>query len=144
MSKENHYQGRCFCGAIELEVKGEPEAMGYCHCTSCQAWSASPVNAFTLWPPSAVTVTKGSELLGSYHKTESSIRKWCKSCGGHVMTEHPHFGLIDVYASVLDGLPFKPMLHVNYENSVLRLRDGLPKLRDFPKELGGSGEALAE
>jgi hypothetical protein len=26
----------------------------------------------------------------------------------------------------------------------LRVRDGLPKLKDFPAEFGGSGEALAE
>jgi hypothetical protein len=28
--------------------------------------------------------------------------------------------------------------------TVLRMRDGLPKLRDFPAELGGSGQAVAE
>jgi hypothetical protein len=27
---------------------------------------------------------------------------------------------------------------------VLPMRDGLPKLRDFPAEMGGSGEVLAE
>jgi hypothetical protein len=42
------YSGACFCGAVELEVSGQPEAMGYCHCQSCRSWAASPVNAFTL------------------------------------------------------------------------------------------------
>jgi hypothetical protein len=27
---------------------------------------------------------------------------------------------------------------------VLPMRDGLPKLKDFPAELGGSGETIAE
>jgi len=27
---------------------------------------------------------------------------------------------------------------------VLPMRDGLPKLRDFPAELGGSGQVIAE
>jgi hypothetical protein len=27
---------------------------------------------------------------------------------------------------------------------VLPIRDGLPKLKDFPAEFGGSGEAMAE
>src|SRR5258708_7938208 len=45
------HQGKCFCGAVEIEVQGNPEAMGYCHCSSCRSWSASPVNAFTLWQP---------------------------------------------------------------------------------------------
>src|SRR5690349_1264276 len=50
------YQGACFCGAVHIEIVGEPEAMGYCHCRSCRSWSASPVNAFTLWKPDAVRV----------------------------------------------------------------------------------------
>src|SRR5215510_4637033 len=80
---ETEYRGRCFCGAVEVRVVGQPAAMGYCHCSSCRLWSASPVNAFTLWPPEAVTITRGADQLGSFSKTERSIRKWCRSCGGH-------------------------------------------------------------
>jgi hypothetical protein len=144
MSTENVYEGRCFCGAVELRVAGKPAAAGYCHCTSCREWSAGPVNAFTLWPPSAVTITRGQELVGSYSKTVHSIRKWCKACGGHLMTEHPGFGLIDVYAAAIPEFPFDPTLHVNYGETVLHLRDGLPKQLDFPKEMGGSGTSVAE
>jgi hypothetical protein len=36
------------------------------------------------------------------------------------------------------------MLHVNYQETVLPIKDGLPKQRDFPKEMGGSGELMAE
>ncbi|MFV2092551.1 MAG: GFA family protein, partial [Hyphomicrobiales bacterium] len=43
------HAGQCFCGAVEIEVSGAPEGMGYCHCSSCRSWSAGPVNAFTLW-----------------------------------------------------------------------------------------------
>ncbi|NUS60691.1 MAG: GFA family protein, partial [Lysobacter sp.] len=63
---------------------------------------------------------------------------------GHVMTFHPPFNLVDVYAATLPTLKFVPALHVNYAETVLPMRDGLPKLKDFPKELGGSGETLAE
>jgi hypothetical protein len=140
----NEYTGRCFCGAVELRVVGEPAAMGYCHCASCREWSAGPINAFTLWTPAAVTVTRGSDRLGAHSKTPSSVRKWCTSCGGHLFTEHPGLGLIDVYAAVLPDLAFKPMLHVNYGDTVLHMRDGLPKQKDFPAEMGGSGMALPE
>src|SRR4051794_13661622 len=105
--------------------------MGYCHCTSCRQWSAAPVNAFTLWAPEAVTVTRGAEKVGSYSKNPSSVRKWCKACGGHLLTEHPGMGVIDVYAAVVPGLPFAPGVHVNYAETVLRLHDGLPKQKDF-------------
>jgi hypothetical protein len=135
--------GSCFCGAVELTVTGAPEAMGYCHCTSCRKWSAGPVNAFTLWKPEAVRFTKGAELVGEFAKTENSHRKWCTRCGGHLVNEHPVWGLIDVYAATIPDYPFKAAVHVNYQETVLPVADGLPKLRDVPRELGGSNELMA-
>lgn len=144
MSDANRYTGTCFCGAVELAVTGEPIAMGYCHCESCRAWSAGPVNAFTLWSPDAVQITKGADNVGSYQKTETTIRKWCKTCGGNLLSEHPLWGVTDVYAAILPDLPFKAAIHVNYAETVLPMRDGLPKQKDFPADMGGSGELLPE
>jgi hypothetical protein len=118
--------------------------MGYCHCDSCRHWSAGPVNAFTLWNPDAVKVTKGEDQVGTYNKTPRSFRKWCKSCGGHLLTDHPPFTLTDVYAALLPDLTFKPAMHVFYEETVLPMKDGLPKFKDLPKEAGGSGETMEE
>ena len=136
--------GKCFCGAVEIKVTGEPVAAGYCHCESCRSWSAAPVNAFSLWKPKAVTVTRGADHVGTYHKTERSYRKFCNLCGGHLMTDHPHWGLIDVYAATIPTYRHAPQLHVNYAETVLRMKDGLPKLKDVPKEMGGSGETVPE
>lgn len=135
---------RCFCGAIEISLSGAPEAMGYCHCESCRHWSAGPVNAFSLWPKAAVRIAKGGDQLGSYAKTPASLRRWCMRCGGHVLTEHPAWGLVDVYAAVIEDFDFRPALHVHYQESVLAIRDGLTKLRDLPEPMGWSGIALAE
>ncbi len=144
MSNRESYKGSCFCGAVEFTVSGEPAGMGYCHCDSCRHWSAGPVNAFTLWSPEAVQITLGADNIGTYNKTPQSFRKWCKTCGGHIFTEHPGMGLTDVYAAVLPQLPFQPGVHVHYEESVLHVRDGLPKMKDLPAEMGGSGDTLAE
>jgi hypothetical protein len=144
MSKGTVYQGSCFCGAIRFTVTGEPAAMGYCHCESCRTWSAAPVNAFTLWKPDAMQITQGAENIGTYSKTPLSYRKWCTTCGGHILTEHPTWGLTDVYAAVIPDLPFKAGIHVNYEETTLRIQDGLPKLKDLPKEMGGSGINVPE
>ena len=136
--------GKCFCGAVEIEVTGAPEAMGYCHCQSCRSWSAAPVNAFTLWKPSAVRVKSGASHVATFQKTKFSRRQYCSKCGGHLMVDHPTIGLVDVYAATIPTLKFTPGVHINYAETVLPMRDGLPKLKDFPAEFGGSGEAVAE
>ncbi len=98
------HHGECFCGAVKVEVSGEPEGMGYCHCRSCRSWSGGPVNAFTLWKPDAVRITAGAEHVGMYQKTPVSQRQYCKLCGGHLMTHHPPLGLVEVFAATLPTL----------------------------------------
>jgi hypothetical protein len=144
MSAEPVYRGACFCGAVAFTVTGEAVAMGYCHCESCRHWSAGPLNAFTLWKPEALRITDGAQHVATYQKTPRSLRRWCQICGGHLFCEHPHWGLIDVYAPLLRDLPFQPAVHVNYQEAFLRVQDGIPKVRDFPAEMGGSGEILPE
>lgn len=60
------------------------------------------------------------------------------------MTNHPPLGLVDVFAATLPTLNYSPVVHVNYADTVLPMRDGLPKFKDFPAEFGGSGEHIAE
>lgn len=60
------------------------------------------------------------------------------------MTDHPHWQLIDVYAATIPTVPFAPGVHVHYAETVLPMKDGLPKLRDIPAELGGSGDVVPE
>ena len=139
----NHI-GNCFCGAVEIEALGAPETMGYCHCRSCRSWSGGPVNAFSLWKPQAVRISAGEEHVATYTKTPVSERKYCKRCGGHLMTNHAPLGLVDVFAATIPTLAFAPEVHVNYAETVLPMRDGLPKLKDFPSEFGGSGEMVAD
>lgn len=138
------HRGSCFCGAVEVEAAGEPLDMGYCHCQDCRAYSGAPLVAFTLWNAGDVEVTKGADKLGRMQKSEMSVRRFCTDCGGHVMIDHPTLGLADVRAAILPSLAFRPSVHLNYASAVLPVRDGLPKLRDFPAEIGGSGAAMPE
>jgi hypothetical protein len=91
-----------------------------------------------------VKFTQGEGNVGVYHKSEKSYRKFCKNCGGHLLTEHPMWGLTDVYAATIPAYRHEPKVHVNYQETVLHIKDGLPKMRDLPKEMGGSGELYPE
>ena len=57
---------------------------------------------------------------------------------------HPPLSLVEVFAATLPTLKFSPGVHVNYAETVLPMRDGLPKFKDFPADFGGAGEQIAE
>lgn len=138
------HRGSCFCGAIAIEAEGEPLEMGYCHCRSCRSWSGAPVSTYVLYPKEAVRVTAGEELLAGFNKEGFSDRRYCTACGGHLLVFHPTLPFTDVHAASLPDLEFRPSVHLNYGDTVLPMKDGLPKLRDFPAEVGGSGETLPD
>jgi hypothetical protein len=59
------------------------------------------------------------------------------------MIDHPTLGLADIRVA-LSNFAFKPTVHLNYSETVLPMKDGLPKLKDFPTSIGGSGETMPE
>jgi hypothetical protein len=137
-------KGECFCGAVEVETSGDPVAQGYCHCESCRSISGAAVRGFTMWTKDAVKVTRGEDQLKGFNKTGFSDRQHCTNCGGAVLIQHPTLGMADVHAETLRGFDFQPTLHVNYQEKVLPVRDGLPKFKDFPEAFGGSNETVPE
>lgn len=124
--------GRCACGAVELEVTGQPEAMGYCHCGSCRPWSGGSVNAFGLWKPEAVRVTAGAEHVVTLQKSELGQRRHCARCGGYLMTSHPPLGLVDVFVATVPSLAAMPGVPANDAGKVPTDAVWPPKTRDLP------------
>ncbi len=141
---DTSYKGGCFCGAVQLAISGEPAVQVFCHCSSCRGWLSAPIHAATLWPTASVVVTKGEDKLKVFKKTENSHRQFCTECGSAVLVRHPSLGMTDVPAGAVQGLTYKPTLHVHYGEKVMAMRDGLPKFKDFPKDFGGSGDMLPE
>jgi hypothetical protein len=144
MSAQESHAGRCFCGAVEFEVTGTPNVMGYCHCNDCASWAGAPINAFSLWPAASVRVTKGEDKVGTFAKTPGSQRKHCKVCGGHIMTNHPEMKMVDVYLNNVPTFKHEGTLHVFYGEKTMSVKDGLPKYKDMPSAFGGSGAELPE
>jgi hypothetical protein len=144
MANEMTYAGNCFCGSVQFTVTGDHAAMGYCHCRSCREWSGAPLSGWILYRRDALKFTMGSDNVGSYNRTDRNIRKWCTICGGHILVDLPKWDLAEVFAASLPAFPFEPMLHIHYGESVLRVKDGLPKQNDLPKEFGGTGELLQD
>jgi len=142
--EQQTYEGQCFCGAVRFEVTGDPVGAGFCHCKTCRSWKAAPFQAFTLWKSDSVKVTQGENLIGDYTNNGETHRQWCTACGGQLLQRHPSADLVNVFPATIPAFRFAPELHVHYASTVLPIRDGLPKLRDLPEDMGGSGETVAE
>lgn len=67
------------------------------------------------WKPEAVRITREADNTGTYNKAPRSYCKWGKTRGGHIFTEHPGWGLSDVYAAVIRDFPYHAGFHVNYQ-----------------------------
>ena len=140
------YHASCSCGAVELEADGEPVVQCYCHCNSCRQFSGSPVNAPVLWPRDNVRVVKGEDNMRRYSKNghPEGGKYSCGICNGPVGVHLLQAGLFDIYAGLVRDLTFTPTMHINYENSILPIKDGLPKFKDMPEKAGGSGTIIPE
>ena len=141
---EHFHKGSCFCGEVEFQLEGKPAEMGWCHCTDCAHWAGAPINAYSLWAPAQLKILKGQDKIGTYAKTPKSFRKFCKSCGGHIYSDHPHIQLVDVYLNCVKGIKHEGKCHLFYGEKTLAVKDGLPKYKDMPQSFGGSGELLPE
>jgi hypothetical protein len=53
-------------------------------------------------------------------------------------------GVIDVRAAVLPTVQFERKSHLNYSERVMPVMDGLPKFKDRPSAIGGTGELISE
>jgi hypothetical protein len=140
------YHARCYCGANELQAKGEPALQCYCHCDSCRRWSGQPVTACVLWPEDRVSFTSGMDNLRRFSPTDhpEGGKFFCTRCGGAVCTFLPRGRFFDIFGGVLTGFTFQPTTHINYQETVLPMPDGLPKYRDMPERSGGSGLLIGE
>ena len=91
-----------------------------------------------------MNVTKGEEFLGTIqeqrHQRTPLLHKVRRPYPGRASDA----GLIDVRIGALRNFPFEPTVRLNYAETILPMRDGLPKLKDFPAAIGGSGETLPE
>jgi hypothetical protein len=126
----------CFCGAVQLELTGEPNVQAYCHCGSCRGWLGAPIHGATLWPTPSVKVVKGADKLVTFKKTEASHRQFCNGCGSPVLVLHPAIGMTDVPSGTIPGFAFKPTLHVHTARRCSRCWTACPSSRTFRRTSG--------
>jgi hypothetical protein len=74
--------GRCFCGAIRFEARGEPRFVSNCHCESCRRASSAPSVAWAGFLDNQVTFE--GETLREFASSPGVIRSFCSRCGAQM------------------------------------------------------------
>jgi hypothetical protein len=73
------YSGRCLCGTVRFEAKGNPKWVRWCHCESCRRHSGAPANVFVSFENDAVRFTAGE--ITKYNSSSGTTRGFCAHCG---------------------------------------------------------------
>ena len=71
--------GRCLCGAVAFETRGEPRFISNCHCESCRRASSAPSLTWAGFLDHQVTLA--GEPLREFASSPGVIRYFCGRCG---------------------------------------------------------------
>uniref|UniRef100_A0A8H7K4K1 CENP-V/GFA domain-containing protein n=1 Tax=Bionectria ochroleuca TaxID=29856 RepID=A0A8H7K4K1_BIOOC len=100
------HTGQCHCGAVKIEIRGEPAAIGQCFCRDCRRTSGS-TNALNWFVPAEQLKLEGNPKTYAMKGGSGQLvtNYFCANCGvtlyreGEVMP-----GTLFVKAGVLDDI----------------------------------------
>ena len=94
-------RGRCLCGDIRYEYRGEPVATAHCHCESCRRHASSPITTFVVIAKDRFRYTRGTPV--AYASSPGVSRTHCGRCGSPIAYESDRRpDEIDLYIGTLD------------------------------------------
>jgi hypothetical protein len=127
-----------------LSASSSVAAMDYCHCDSVPPLVGKPGQCFHPVETGGRKDHAGGGQHRNLQQDAEKLSQVVQDVWGPHLYRASAPGFIDVHAAIIPSLPFKPGLHAHHAETVLHIKDGLPKLKDIPKEMGGSGEVLPE
>ena len=85
--------GECHCGAIAYEADLDPAKVGICHCSDCQALSASAFRTIAMVSGDRFRITRGTpkEYVKAGDSGNRRVQAFCPDCGS------------GLYATAADG-----------------------------------------
>jgi len=129
----------CRCGAVKLEIAGEPVVQFYCHCDDCQAVHGAAYVPESVYPAEAVRVVRGEPLTW---RLKRNPRFTCGACGTRLFIEVAALGVRGVNGYLLPSGAFQPTFHMQCQHAVHPVKDDLPHYKARPPRFGGSDERV--
>lgn len=114
--------GSCLCGAVRLELAGEPDRVGLCHCLDCRKKSGSVFATWAVYPADAVKVAGETAV---HEARNDYARHACAACASPLYERQPGSDEVELFAGVLDE---PNQLTPTYELWTVRREAWLPPL----------------
>ena len=129
--------GGCHCGAIRYEIEVTPIVHALCHCSDCRRHAGAPMVGWTMYPATAVKVTKGAPKV--YASSENGRRQFCADCGTGLFYVNEQLlpGLIDVQSATYDDpAVVPPQAHIQVAERIAWMEKvhELPTFERFPPQ----------
>lgn len=127
--------GGCHCGAIRYEVEGEPLTHALCHCSDCRRHAGAPMVGWTMYPETALSVTKGAAKV--YVSSASVRRHFCGDCGTGLFYRNADMlpGIVDIQSATYDdpaAVPARIQIQVAERIGWMGHAHELPQFERFP------------
>src|SRR5258708_8631266 len=126
---------QCHCGAVRVELTGEPIAQFFCHCDDCQAVHGAAYIPVAMYRVDAVKVMRGRP---NAWKLRTTPRMTCPECGTRIFADVPQIAVRGVSAFLLPKGEFRPAFHIQCQFAVRPVKDDLPHFKSLPAQFGGS------
>ncbi len=129
--------GGCLCGAIEFEIKDNFLYAGYCHCSRCRKSSGATGVAVGGLPVEHFKLTKGTDALKEYKRSETTVACFCEHCGSRLYGKKPGTELIHIrYGSLNQSPSCFPQAHIHVASKAdwYEITDNLPQFEEFPNK----------
>ena len=85
-------EGQCHCGAIAYQAEVDPNTVGICHCSDCQALTGSAFRANITAPAASFVLLRGTPRTYIKTTAESGTRRahaFCGDCGAPIYSAAP-------------------------------------------------------
>jgi hypothetical protein len=76
--------GRCLCGAVQFEVRGELGETRLCYCELCRRANGSVFSANVPVPIERYRLISGRECIREFESSPGAFRAFCSTCGSPV------------------------------------------------------------
>ena len=74
-------RGGCLCGAVRFEVGAPASDLYHCHCSMCRRVHGTAFATYAVVARSAMSLTKGEDMLSRYESSPGVTRSFCRRCG---------------------------------------------------------------